>query len=203
MGGLNFENESSPINKRINEKSNGSSIPMREKLAKSETPADQASSPTMERYLLSQPVNSLGRQEKQESRKSDVKNTNQITKKQQSCGIPRQTREDIMTKSTSELGKNKTSSIDQPIRLQPDELQNQLEKERGEMDDTRLRTAVQLAISIGYHLRTEAFDFLKQMAATKDPAKLIEEAISHLENLEEKPFFIERSYLEQIYFERH
>jgi len=85
----------------------------------------------------------------------------------------------------------------------PNDLVNNSLKKTPEMDETRLQRAVQLSISAEYQLKREAFDFLKQIGATKDPAKLMEEAIRRLENIEEKPFFIERRYLEQIFFEEH
>jgi len=65
-------------------------------------------------------------------------------------------------------------------------------------NETRLQGAVHIAISAGYQLTEEAFNFLRDTVATKEPTKLMEKAIRHLEHLEEKPLFIERSHLEQM-----
>jgi len=65
-------------------------------------------------------------------------------------------------------------------------------------NETRLEGAVHIAISARYQLTKGAFDFLREIATTKEPTKLMEEAIRYLEQLEEKPLFIERSHLEKM-----
>jgi len=62
----------------------------------------------------------------------------------------------------------------------------------------RLQKAVDLTLAAGYQLDKEAFEFLNLIMATEDPAYLISKAIKHLEELGERPFFIERNFLEQI-----
>jgi DNA polymerase II small subunit len=62
----------------------------------------------------------------------------------------------------------------------------------------KLQKAVELTIAAGYQLNKEAFEFLSMVATTEDPAEIMSKAIRQIENLEEKPFFIERSFLEQL-----
>jgi len=62
----------------------------------------------------------------------------------------------------------------------------------------KLRKAVSFAIAAGYQLDKEAFDFLRTSLQVEDPMKLIEEAITRMESLPEKPLFIGRSFLETI-----
>ena len=103
MGGLNFETKSSLINMRNTLKRDVSSVPMHDKLAKSQIPVSQANYQSIDRDLLGQPVNkSLGNQEKKEFLKQNGTKANQITKKHQSCGREESER------FSDELDKNKT-----------------------------------------------------------------------------------------------
>jgi len=60
----------------------------------------------------------------------------------------------------------------------------------------RLGKAVEKVISAGYQLSKEAFDFLNENAATRDPVDVVENAIRRLLDLQTKPLFIERSHLD-------
>jgi DNA polymerase II small subunit len=62
----------------------------------------------------------------------------------------------------------------------------------------KLHRAVELTIAAGYQLNKEAFEFLSMVATTDDPAKIMAKAIQQIESLEEKPFFIERPFLEEL-----
>jgi hypothetical protein len=62
----------------------------------------------------------------------------------------------------------------------------------------KLQKAVELTLAAGYQLDKQAFEFLNVMTATEDPAKLMSRAIKHLNELGERPFFIERNFLEQM-----
>jgi DNA polymerase II small subunit len=62
----------------------------------------------------------------------------------------------------------------------------------------KLQKAVELTMAAGYQLNREAFEFLSLVATTQDPTEIMTKAIHQIENLEEKPFFIERNLLEQL-----
>lgn len=62
----------------------------------------------------------------------------------------------------------------------------------------KLQKAVTFAISAGYQLDREAFDLLSAIAPTEDLDMLLTRAIRALDELEEKPFFIERRILEGL-----
>jgi len=62
----------------------------------------------------------------------------------------------------------------------------------------KLQKAVELTIAAGYQLNREAFELLSLVATTQDPTEIMAKAINQIDNLEEKPFFIERSLLEQL-----
>ncbi|MEM3000295.1 MAG: DNA-directed DNA polymerase II small subunit [Candidatus Bathyarchaeia archaeon] len=61
----------------------------------------------------------------------------------------------------------------------------------------KLQRAVEATIAAGYQLSSEAFEFLHQ-AALNDPTALISKALQTLEELAEKPLFIDRSLLETL-----
>jgi DNA polymerase II small subunit len=61
-----------------------------------------------------------------------------------------------------------------------------------------LQKALGLAIAAGYQLNKEAFEFLNMMAMTEDPIEIVNMAIRELGNIDEKPLFIERSFLEHL-----
>jgi DNA polymerase II small subunit len=62
----------------------------------------------------------------------------------------------------------------------------------------KLQKAVDLTLAAGYQLNKEAFEFLNVIVVTEDPAEVMSKAIKQLEALAERPFFIERSLLEQV-----
>jgi DNA polymerase II small subunit len=62
----------------------------------------------------------------------------------------------------------------------------------------RLRKAVEITIAAGYQLNQEAFGFLTMIASTEDPTEIMGKAIEKLEDLSEKPLFIDRHFLEQL-----
>ena len=63
----------------------------------------------------------------------------------------------------------------------------------------KLQTAVDNTIAAGYQLDSEAFEFLTSVAATQDPAALISKALLEIQDLEEKPFFIEKGFLQKFH----
>ena len=62
----------------------------------------------------------------------------------------------------------------------------------------RLQKAVELTISAGYQLNKDAFDFLSMVSSTEDPAAIVIKAIKQMNDLEEKPMFLEKHFLEEI-----
>src|SRR3989337_4015040 len=62
----------------------------------------------------------------------------------------------------------------------------------------KLQKAIETSIAAGYQIDCEAFDFLSLIAATDDPTTLIKKAIQKIEELEEKPMFIGKSFLQQL-----
>lgn len=62
----------------------------------------------------------------------------------------------------------------------------------------KLQKAVELTIAAGYQLNKEAFEFLSTVASTEDPTEIMSKAIQKIEDLKEKPLFIDRSFLEQL-----
>jgi DNA polymerase II small subunit len=65
-------------------------------------------------------------------------------------------------------------------------------------DGEKLRKAVDLTLAAGYQLNKEAFEFLNMIMTTEDPAEVISKAVKQLGELGERPFFIERNFLERI-----
>ena len=66
------------------------------------------------------------------------------------------------------------------------------------MSDTgKLQKAIQATIAAGYQLNSEAFEFLNEIAATADPTMIMERALQRMEELNEKPLFIDRIFLEE------
>lgn len=62
----------------------------------------------------------------------------------------------------------------------------------------KLQKAVELTIAAGYQLNKEAFEFLSTVASTEDPTEIISKAMQKIEDLKEKPLFIDRRFLEQL-----
>ncbi len=63
----------------------------------------------------------------------------------------------------------------------------------------KLQKAVEAAIAAGYQLNTEAFDFLNAITATDDPTIIMSKALQRLEELKEKPIFIDKIFLETLF----
>ena len=66
------------------------------------------------------------------------------------------------------------------------------------IETEKLQRAVEAAIAAGYQLNNEAFEFLNKIIATDDPTIIISKALQRIEELEEKPIFIDRSFLETL-----
>ena len=62
----------------------------------------------------------------------------------------------------------------------------------------KLQQAIEAIITAGYQLNSEAFDFLSAIAATDDPTTIMNKALQRIEELEEKPLFIDKSFLETL-----
>jgi DNA polymerase II small subunit len=62
----------------------------------------------------------------------------------------------------------------------------------------KLQKAIEIAITAGYQLDREAFALLSSMAATDDPALIMNEALQRIGELPEKPVFIVKSVLETL-----
>lgn len=65
-------------------------------------------------------------------------------------------------------------------------------------ENIQLQKAVELAMTAGYQLNKEAFEFLALLATTEDPAEIVTKTIEHIGSLDPKPFFIERKFLEEV-----
>ncbi|MEM2104418.1 MAG: DNA-directed DNA polymerase II small subunit [Candidatus Bathyarchaeia archaeon] len=63
---------------------------------------------------------------------------------------------------------------------------------------SRIQKAVELTIEAGYQLNKEAFELLNAVAATEDPVEVMCKAIQKLDELKDKPLFIERELLEKL-----
>lgn len=66
------------------------------------------------------------------------------------------------------------------------------------IESGKLQKAVDLTIAAGYQLDKSAFEFLSMLATTEDPAAVMVKAIRRIEDLKEKPFFIQKHFLEQL-----
>ena len=62
----------------------------------------------------------------------------------------------------------------------------------------KLQKAIQATIAAGYQLNSEAFEFLCQNCETRDPVTIMNLAFERIQELQEKPMFIERSFLEAL-----
>ena len=60
----------------------------------------------------------------------------------------------------------------------------------------KLQRAVEATIAAGYQLNSEAFELLSTVAANDDPTTLMSKALQRIEELEEKPLFIDKKFLE-------
>jgi DNA polymerase II small subunit len=62
----------------------------------------------------------------------------------------------------------------------------------------RLQKAVETTIAAGYHLDRDAFELLSAAALTDDPTAIMNETLLKIEELQEKPFFIDKAFLENV-----
>ena len=62
----------------------------------------------------------------------------------------------------------------------------------------KLQRAIQATIAAGYQLNSEAFEFLIQNAETNDPVTTMNLALERIQELQDKPMFIERAFLEAL-----
>ncbi|MCW4046255.1 MAG: DNA-directed DNA polymerase II small subunit [Candidatus Bathyarchaeota archaeon] len=65
-------------------------------------------------------------------------------------------------------------------------------------EQERLQKAVETTIAAGYQLNREAFELLRSAAAISDPNAIINNALQRIEELDEKPIFIDRNFLETL-----
>jgi DNA polymerase II small subunit/DNA polymerase delta subunit B len=62
----------------------------------------------------------------------------------------------------------------------------------------KLQMAIQATIAAGYQLNSEAFEFLRQNCETRDPVTIMNIAFERIQEMQEKPMFIERCFLEKL-----
>ena len=62
----------------------------------------------------------------------------------------------------------------------------------------KLQQAIEATIAAGYQLNSEAFEFLSQNSDLNDPVEIMNSALQKLQDLEEKPFFIDKTFLETL-----
>ncbi|MCW3995682.1 MAG: DNA-directed DNA polymerase II small subunit [Candidatus Bathyarchaeota archaeon] len=62
----------------------------------------------------------------------------------------------------------------------------------------KLQVAIEAAIAAGYMLNSEAFEFLSQSCGTNDPCVIVDLALKRIEELKDKPMFIEKPFLESL-----
>ena len=62
----------------------------------------------------------------------------------------------------------------------------------------KLQKAIEATIEAGYQLNSEAFEFLSQNSDISDPVDIMNSALQKLQDLEEKPFFIDKAFLEAL-----
>jgi len=65
-------------------------------------------------------------------------------------------------------------------------------------NEEALRKAISYALSAGYQLDKEAFEFLNSISKTKNPAEFMEEVIKRAQSLPKKPYFLNKQFLEEI-----
>jgi len=62
----------------------------------------------------------------------------------------------------------------------------------------KLQKAIEATIVAGYQLNSEAFEFLSQNSDTTDPVGIVNLALKRIADLQEKPFFIDKVFLETL-----
>ncbi len=64
--------------------------------------------------------------------------------------------------------------------------------------EEKLQKAMETTLAAGYQLDSEAFEFLSQNSDLNDPVDIMNSALRKLQDLEEKPFFIDKAFLETL-----
>ncbi len=64
--------------------------------------------------------------------------------------------------------------------------------------EEKLQKAVETTIAAGYQLDRGAFELLSTVAIANDPTAIVKQALTKMEQLEEKPMFIDKPFLENI-----
>jgi len=64
--------------------------------------------------------------------------------------------------------------------------------------EEKLQKAIEATIAAGYQLNSEAFEYLSQNSGITDPVDIMNSALQKLSYLEEKPFFIDKIFLETL-----
>ena len=62
----------------------------------------------------------------------------------------------------------------------------------------KLQKAIEATIAAGYQLNSEAFEFLSQNSETTDPVSIMNLALQRIQDLQEKPIFIDKEFLETL-----
>jgi DNA polymerase II small subunit len=62
----------------------------------------------------------------------------------------------------------------------------------------KLQRAVEATIEAGYQLNSEAFEFLSSAKTIEDPRIIISKALQRMDELEEKPLFIDKDFIETL-----
>ncbi len=65
-------------------------------------------------------------------------------------------------------------------------------------ESEKLQRAIEATITAGYQLNSEAFEFLSTAAANDDPTMIMNMALARIEELREKPLFIDKDFLETL-----
>ncbi len=68
-------------------------------------------------------------------------------------------------------------------------------------ETSKLQKAVQASILAGYQLNSEAFAYLSSIATTEDPIEIINRALIEIQELAEKPIFIEKEFLQKFHLQ--
>jgi DNA polymerase II small subunit len=66
------------------------------------------------------------------------------------------------------------------------------------IENEKLQKAIEATITAGYQLNSEAYEFLSQNLGANDPEHLMSLALQRIADLEEKPFFIDKAFLETL-----
>jgi DNA polymerase II small subunit len=64
--------------------------------------------------------------------------------------------------------------------------------------EERLQRAIEATMAAGYQLNSEAFEFLCQNSVQNDPLSIMNLALERIQQLEDKPMFIEKAFLEAL-----